>query len=262
MAKSNNNGVINLFGKNDGPQDEQKYSNLLERLIAPFEKEFPEDFYKEDVFELAVSAWNFACLSEVIPAEEFENVMSMAPEQDQEMQLVKKMIDLKIKELKDYDRFIVDFELEERDDEIVLTVMTQEKESYLMAMADEAAAEFDDSDFSEMDHDEGFIDRSAIIVMPKAPFYEWYNALYPEEPMNEGKKANSYLVDYLEDDTAMERWLAKKFDYFFKSELDEWHPNKKDWPKKRTYKMFKEWFEVISCPDVYDTESRPVFKME
>ena len=257
MAKSTNKGVINLFGKGSGSGDGVKYSQLLERLIAAFEYEFPEDYDKENVVSLAVSAWNFANLKGIMPVEEFKKVMSMAPEGDSETLLVKKMIAHKYKEFRDFERFIVDYELKEKKGEAVLTVITQEKEAYLQEMMEEAEAGMDEDDF-----DEGFIDRSAVIVVPKEPFFEWYRALYPKNPIAEKMKAaNTYLVDYIEDLSAMDKWMDKRFDYFFKSELNEWHTDKKDWPKKRTYAMFKEWFQVIPSTEVYDIEYRPIHKV-
>lgn len=43
-------------------------------------------------------------------------------------------------------------------------------------------------------------------------------------------------------------------------ELDDWHMNKKEWPQKRNYKMFKEWFQIDFSSMVYDMEKRPVSK--
>ena len=261
MAKSNNNGVINLFEKkSDSKGDGIKYSELLERLMEPFENEFPEEFYQEDALSLAMSAWNFANLKDIMPSEEFEKVMNMAPDSGEDIVLLKKMIDRKYKEFRNYDRFIADFELKEEGGEPILSVLTQEKEAYLQEMVDEADAQVNDG-FDEDDYEEGFVNRSAITVVPKTPFFEWYKALYPDNPIREEiKAANTYLVDYFNAPSEMEAWLDKRFDYFFKSELNEWHSKTKDWPKKRTYAMFKEWFQVISCMEVYDTEMSPVRK--
>jgi hypothetical protein len=52
----------------------------------------------------------------------------------------------------------------------------------------------------------------------------------------------------------VEKWLIKKFDKFFMMELDEWCANKKEWPQKRNYKMFKLWFKVEISEMIYDLE--------
>jgi hypothetical protein len=74
------------------------------------------------------------------------------------------------------------------------------------------------------------------------------------------KETNIYLVDDKIDD--VEKWLKKKFDKFFMMELDEWFENKKDWPQKRNYKMFKQWFQVDVSTMIYDLEKNPVLKSE
>ncbi|UAM99007.1 hypothetical protein K8354_04065 [Polaribacter litorisediminis] len=44
-------------------------------------------------------------------------------------------------------------------------------------------------------------------------------------------------------------------------ELEEWYSIKKEWPKRRNYKMFKEWFHIDISTAVYDLEKKPVSKM-
>ena len=43
-------------------------------------------------------------------------------------------------------------------------------------------------------------------------------------------------------------------------ELDGWHTNKKEWPQKRTYKMFKEWFRIDISTAVYDIENKTLYR--
>ena len=254
MANSINNGVINLFEKDQIPRDGHKYSQLLEEFILPFENAFQDDLYLDDVFSFAISAWNFACLKNVMPVEEFKKVMASAPDNAKETKLLIRMIDHKCTAFREYDRFIADFELKDSDGQTVLTVVTQDKETYLKEMMSEAEIQKEVKDFEE-----NYIDRSAIVLRPQAPFYDWHNALFPQDPVQKNV-ANSYLVDFFDQTQELEKWLSQNFDYFFTSELDHWEPDKKKWPKNRSYKMFKIWFEIIICPDVYDTEQRPVFK--
>ena len=39
------------------------------------------------------------------------------------------------------------------------------------------------------------INRNAIVVKPKKPFFDWLNYLYPESPVNEKEEANIYLME-------------------------------------------------------------------
>ena len=83
--------------------------------------------------------------------------------------------------------------------------------------------------------------------------------MYPDE-IEEMKTTNTYLIsEGIED---VDVWLKKKFDKIFSFELEFWHLNKKEWPQKRNYKMFQEWFQVDVSTMIYDFEKMPVFKSE
>jgi hypothetical protein len=69
-----------------------------------------------------------------------------------------------------------------------------------------------------------------------------------------------YLVDDNIND--LEKFLKKKFDKLFKMVLEDWHTNKKEWPQKRNYKMFKQWFRIEISEMIYDLEKKPILKSE
>ncbi len=58
----------------------------------------------------------------------------------------------------------------------------------------------------------------------------------------------------------IDEWLKKKFDKIFTFELDLWVDNKKEWPQKGNFKMFKEWFRVDISTMIYDFERNPIKK--
>lgn len=77
MAKKNK--VIDLFGgKNAIPNKGIAYSKLMDQFLAPFQNDFPEDFYLEDIFGFAITAWNFGNMSTLMSKEEFEKTMALA----------------------------------------------------------------------------------------------------------------------------------------------------------------------------------------
>jgi hypothetical protein len=134
--------------------------------------------------------------------------------------------------------------------------VTQEEDAYLSNMMDSL-----DNEVTEDDFKENYINRSAIILKPQQPFLDWYANLNPDDELEEDiKETNIYLVDDGIDD--VEKWLRKKFDTFFMIELREWHNNKKEWPQKRNYKMFKLWFKVETSIMIYDIVKKPVLKSE
>ncbi|MCP4551579.1 MAG: hypothetical protein GY834_05970 [Bacteroidetes bacterium] len=253
------NKIINLFeNKTIVPNNGVKYSELLEQFIAPFVNDLRDTGYLEDILEFAINAWNFGNIKILLPKGEFEKETELIKEKDINVVLLRKMINYKASNFKEYENFIVDYELKEvkAGEEPILSIVTQEKEAYLANMMDSL-----DNEVTPDDFEENYINRSAIILKPQQPFIDWCSNLNPDDDFEEEiKEANIYLVDDTIDD--IEKWLRKKFDTFFRMELDEWHDNKKEWPQKRSYKMFKLWFRVEISEMIYDLEKKPVLKSE
>lgn len=85
--------------------------------------------------------------------------------------------------------------------------------------------------------------------------------MYAEDDHSEvTKDSNIYLRDDIEDVAGVEKWLKKKYKGLFEKELEAWITDKKYWPKKRTYKMFTEWFSIKISTAVYDLKDSPVSK--
>ncbi|HLW40610.1 MAG TPA: hypothetical protein VKX31_09470 [Brumimicrobium sp.] len=166
------------------------------------------------------------------------------------------MIDYKTSHFKEYSNFIVDYELKETGGGNVLSVITQDKDTYLNTMLEMMNAEDSEGEYGS-NFDENYINRTAVIIRPLQPFLDWGSNLYPDD-IEEMKETRTYLIS--EDIEDVQVWLKKKFDKIFMFELESWHLNKKEWPQKRNYKMFNEWFRVEISALVYDFEKKPVFK--
>lgn len=255
------NKIINLFGKKIVPNTGVKYSELLEQFMTPFSDEFGEMESIDDIFYFAVNAWNFGNLKLMIPPEDFDKMRKDLQKTNFDFTLLNRMIDYKAEQFKEYDSFMIDFELKEVQvgEDPILSVITQEKEDYLIDLLQAMEAEPSKEDFEE-----NYINRSAVILKPKQPFIDWYIALNPDEDeelfRKEMNEPSIYLVKEYDDD--LEKLLKKKFDKFFTMELGDWHTNKKEWPQKRNYKMFKLWFQVETSMFIYDLEKTPVQKTE
>ena len=245
--------VINLFGDQSTTQNQdKKYAELLEQFLAPFDSDFEDTEYYEDVIELAIAAWNFGNMKMLLPEDQSDDAIKSLVDEDINIDLLNRMIDLKVQKFKEFSNFVVDYELEESDDGPVLKVTTQEQDLYLADMADDL-----EGDHTEDDFEENYINRSAISLKPLQPFLDWFDNLYPNESHNISESI-TYLVS--EDIEDLETWLKKKFDKLFTRELEGWHTNTKEWPQKRTYEKFKEWFQVDVTTQVFDLEKEPVFK--
>jgi len=252
------NKVIDLFENNIVvPNTGIKYSTLLEQFMSPFMDDFKDYEFIEDILDFAINAWNFGNIKTIIPPEEFDKTRKDIPKTNIDFELLNRMIDYKTEKFKEYENFIVDFEIEDVDNGApVLRIITQEKEAYLtnMVNAIEEPLSYLDEDFED-----NYINRSAIIIKPKQPFIDWHNSLYPDSKMDE-VDIDIYLVDG--DINDLEKFLKKNFDKLFKMVLEDWHTNKKEWPQKRNYKMFKQWFRIEISETVYDLEKKPILKSE
>lgn len=249
------NKVINLFNKPQivVPNQGAKYSQLLEKFIEPFINDFDDVEFYEDIFEFAINAWNTANMKLILPKEESDEVFDTLDSNEIDIALFNRMIDYKISHFKNYTNFIVDYELTETNEDPILKITTQEQDAYLKSMVEQ----FDQED-TENNFDENYINRSAIILKPLQPFIDWCSNLYPKD-LDDIKETRTYLIS--EDIEDIDSWLAKKFDKLFTFELGSWHQNKKEWPQKRNYKMFKEWFQIDISIMVYDFEKNPIIKV-
>ena len=250
--------VIDLFGGviESGEDDDLMYSRLLNKFVAPFIERFPNDFAIEDIFQFGMNAWNMALLKKIVPKEDWRNMDSGSFMPEPEKTIMKQMLDIKGKEFDQYKRFISDLFLEEdTKGKIIPDVFTEDAEHFLeemMARSEEDLGENYDN------FEEGYIDRIAIVVRPQKPFFDWLNVMDAESFVFGMKEVNTYLVDEAEEE--MESWLKQNYDSIFTKELFGWHTHEPDWPQKRTYGLFKKWFQIDVSTMVYDLVDRPINK--
>ncbi|WP_026976718.1 hypothetical protein [Flavobacterium tegetincola] len=248
--------VINLFKDNTVVQNQGvKYSELFENFLTPFVNDFRDVEFYEDIIEFGISAWNFGNMKSILPEDESDSYLKVANENIADVAVLQRMVNYKVLNFKQYGNFIVDYDLEEVEENPILTVVTQEEEGFLANMLDKIGNEESIEEFQE-----NFINRNAIVLKPLKPFIDWVNKLYPEEEHFQTNQVSTYLVD--EEIENLEVWITKKFDKFFMFELEGWSTDKKVWPQKRTNKMFKEWFRVEVSMLVFDMEKSPVSKSD
>ena len=107
-------------------------------------------------------------------------------------------------------------------------------------------------------HSEFTINRSLIVLVPNQPAFDWIMQADPE-PMQmtlaqlrqnlDGMLVSQEKVETLED---AQRWVYRRWEMLFERFLYEWYTAEELWPRKRTLKMFKEWFEVQYHPMLWD----------
>lgn len=89
------------------------------------------------------------------------------------------------------------------------------------------------------------LNRSVVIVRPKKPFFDWLRTL-PDpislSPEQYDDDSAAYLLPDVEDDNDQEKALRQCYEILFEELLSGWWTLENDWPKERSFLIFKEWF--------------------
>jgi len=105
------------------------------------------------------------------------------------------------------------------------------------------------------------VKRTAMLIKPKQPFYNWLINIDPADESNEMmKEGYVYLLPDYDEVKQMENWLKKHFDDIFSDQLNNWYLDEEMWPQKRTFKLFKEWFDYSLQVMVMDTQEKFIEK--
>lgn len=100
------------------------------------------------------------------------------------------------------------------------------------------------------------INRSLAILRPKQPFIDWINSSSPDVPpmtleaVNDD--CNAILIPEYNTDQDAKAFIKSRCSEIFETELSGWITDEDMWPKNRTFKMFKKWFDVELHSMVFD----------
>jgi hypothetical protein len=105
-----------------------------------------------------------------------------------------------------------------------------------------------------------YVERTAIIVRPKEPYYAWARGLAANsaiDVLSPHERRQVYLVDqkYVRKP---EKMLRRNFGRIFADQLNGWWRAEEDWPSPRTWAMFQEWFEADVIETVRDAGIGPL----
>lgn len=106
---------------------------------------------------------------------------------------------------------------------------------------------------------EEMVNRSAVIVRPKQPFLDWCRK-DDAEGLAEGvfkqlhEEPQIYLLPEYEDSESQQGILEDYWPALFEAMLEGWVTEESMWPKKRSFKMFREWFEITMTSTVLDLD--------
>ena len=104
--------------------------------------------------------------------------------------------------------------------------------------------------------------RNAVTVKPKKPFYDWIDSIYPDDDptVNRKDEFNVYLVQELDSNEEVLRYIKFNFEKIFANELNDWNTDINEWPDRRTLKMFLDWFDLEINSMVLDLEEYEITK--
>ena len=98
------------------------------------------------------------------------------------------------------------------------------------------------------------LNRHLLIVRCRQPYLAWANtSCGPGPTLDESsEKYTAYLVDARESDVDGEKAIRDSWAEIFEDELAAWSTDESTWPRDRTLKMFREWFDVTFSAIVVD----------
>jgi hypothetical protein len=90
------------------------------------------------------------------------------------------------------------------------------------------------------------INRFAILLEPTEAFLEWAKKCPDGDPELTLKELRDEGTVYLipETDAMPENWLKRNYKIMFEHELKAWYTDEDYWPKPRSFKIFKMFFNI------------------
>lgn len=111
----------------------------------------------------------------------------------------------------------------------------------------------------------GFINRHALFLAPKGPFYDWIRKTSPDlvseipsDPLSH-EAGTIYLIPEFESEDEALEWLQENFESFFEAELYGWNDDDEQWPGL-SWELFQEWFFVSYQSMVENTVEGPILE--
>lgn len=91
------------------------------------------------------------------------------------------------------------------------------------------------------------IDRLAVILRPKKPFIDWLNTILDEQKvLNDVVAADPtvVLIPIIENDDELGEYIEQHYKAWLEHEFSSWCINQEDWPSRRDFEAFHEFFEI------------------
>ena len=107
------------------------------------------------------------------------------------------------------------------------------------------------------------LNRSVALLVYKQPFLAWLQSADPTPgtvwTLEELREDNdTFLIPQFDDPSDSVKWIESRWRALFDSILIDWLTDESLWPKNRTLKMFREWFDIKVHSMVWDLAEEPL----
>jgi hypothetical protein len=107
------------------------------------------------------------------------------------------------------------------------------------------------------------LNRSLLVVRAKQPLLDWLRSLPDPEDNSTtleviNADASAYLLPSYDDDRDQHALLRSVFRPVFDDQLAGWWTDETHWPKKRTFTVFLEWFDLEWHSVIEDLVAAPL----
>lgn len=107
------------------------------------------------------------------------------------------------------------------------------------------------------------INRIAVVLIPMQACLDWINSYPSAQPMILGEIQRDPTVYLLPEGRAEpEQSVRHHYKAMFEQELDSWYTDPDLWPKDRSFKIFKTFFDVQICTMVFDLGAGMIVREE
>ena len=110
------------------------------------------------------------------------------------------------------------------------------------------------------------VNRSTLPARPKKPYIQGANSFENDHvtvSLEEHQREYTiYLVPEVMDERNLEQIIRRNFKEIFEYELAAWMVDDSTWPAMRTYRSFREWFDVECHSVVCDLSNEELLSEE
>jgi hypothetical protein len=110
------------------------------------------------------------------------------------------------------------------------------------------------------------INRSAVVVIPAQPFWEWLHqtdSTSAHLSLNDLRQEPTiYLLPEYDTEEEARQYLQRRCKEILEEQLDGWHRVPAAWPSDRSFKNFKRWFEYHFHSELVDLCNHSIVREE